>query len=204
MGGVYARAQTIVERLRLELPVKVTMRDIFTDEPFTVAKRNVLAALVVEADDLVLEGQPLPAFYAQASRAKQAAQLESDRAELAYARWKAERGEELRAQRETSGAKKPTKDEVEAYYRTHEDYELEALSTRRWKVISELFGDVREAFEIKSKVAHDHAVMAAGTERVLKLDDDADRLKDLEHWESIEERAIAETRAAKSRSKERK
>jgi hypothetical protein len=202
--GVYARAQKIVERLHLEMPVKITLRDVVSGEPFIVEKANVLAALVVEADDLVLEGQPLAAFFAQAARYAHAAGLEADRAELAYARWKAEKGEELRASREDAGGKKPTKEEIESHYRTSDDYEERALTPRRWKRIADLFGDVRRAFEIKGRVEHDQAVMAAGTERTLRLDDDADRLRDLERWESIEERAIAETRAAKSRGKERK
>jgi hypothetical protein len=190
--SAYVRSSEIVERLKLDLPVEVTLPDPWTGEPFTVKRENYLAILCIDSHNLLFEGQPIPPLYAEAGRAARAAQYQAELAEIQYRKWKAQRSAELREkapEKKTASGKPaakqgPTVQQIENFYRTHEDYEKMASASKRFEALAGLFQDIRNAFSFKSKLQHDQTILTGAYEGVVRKDDQLDRLREIEALEA--------------------
>jgi hypothetical protein len=195
--SAYVRSQEIVERLRLELPMKLELPDPWTGEPFQIDRRNYLAALVIDSHNLVFEGQAIPALYAEAGRAARAAEYQAELAATRFARWKAQRVAECLSKAEQAKEKRPTDKQTEAFYRTHDDYEKLASAGPRYHALAGVLSDVREAFRLKSKLQHDQVVLLGAYENVMRVEGELDRLSEIEVLEREAEDVIAKSGSAK-------
>lgn len=191
--SAYVRSQTIIEKLRLEMPVEVTLPDPVTGQPFTIRRDNVLALLTIDTHNLLVEGQSIPPLYAEAGRAEQAATLAAARAEMSYRRWKAQCAAKIRAER--AGGKGPTKDEVEEFYRLQPDYEEMCMASKQFEALAGLFESIRWAFQIKAQVQHDQTLLLKENERNVRLDDAVDRMREIEELEREAAEIIARSQA---------
>jgi len=187
----YVRAHEIVERLKLSLPVAVELADPWTGEPFVVQRDNYLAVLAIDSHNLVFEAQPIPPLYAEAGRAARAAEYHAELAEIRYRKWKAQRAAELREKQPAKLTKAgkpaarqgPTGDEISAFYQTHEDYEEMAAAPARFRALAGLFADLRAAFRLKASLQETQSYLNSAHEKVLRQDDNLDRLREIEGLE---------------------
>jgi hypothetical protein len=194
--SAYVRSSEIVERLKLRLPVEVTLPDAWTGEPFTVRRDNYLAILTIDTHNLLFEGQALSPLMAEAGRAARAAQYQAELAEIRYRKWKAQRGAELRENLKKANEKAPTKDAVETFYRSHDDYEKMASEPKKYEALAGLFSDLRNAFHVKSKIEHDQAYLTGTYESVERADAQFDRLREIETLEEEAEAVLAASGSA--------
>jgi hypothetical protein len=190
----YVRSHEIVERLKLAMPAHLTLIDPMSGESFEIHRDNYLSMLVIDSHNLLFEGQPLPALYAEAGRACRAAEYAHDLAEVRYKRWKAQRAAEFRDKRKEG--KGPTVAEVEEFYRCHEQYEAMAMDPKRWSAIAGLLEDVRDAFGIKQRIQHDQTALLGAYERVEQVDGEFDRLREMESLEREAEAVMAASDSA--------
>lgn len=187
--SAYVRAQTIIEKLRLEMPVEVTLPDPWTGRPFTVRRDNILALLAIDTHNLLVEGQSIPPLYAEAGRLEQAATFAAAKAEMEYRRWKAQKAMAFRA---ASG--KVTKDQVEESYRLDPAYEEMCLAGKRFEALAGLAESIRWAFQIKGQVQHDQTLMLRESEKSVRLDDEVDRMREMETLERHAAEVFARSR----------
>ena len=188
MQGVYASSAEIIRRLKLEMPISVTYVDPFTGGPMTMHRENVLALLVVDTHNLIIEGQACAALYAEMGRFARAATYATAQAETKYRKWKAQMRHECAAntpEKKTAAGKKaakqgPTGDEVETYYRMHKDYEEIANAPHKLAAQAGLFEDLRWAFKLKAETHNDQTKLLGGHERTMRMDDSNERLTELE------------------------
>lgn len=181
----------LIEKLRLSLPLSVTLPDPITGAPFQFSRDNVLASLVVDVDNLVLESQTAAAFYGQMARLVGAARKLHKEAEAAYRQWKAVRCNEARANLNAGtdakgNLKPPTGEQVESYYRTHAEYLTVNQRQDDAEVLVGLFEDLRRAVDLKQRALHDlhqinfgHDRQSNAEERMLQMaegDEDAPEL----------------------------
>lgn len=169
----YVRSSDIVKRLKLELPLQLTMTDPNTQQPITVDRENIHAMLVLDTSNLVFEGQMIPALYAELGRYQRAAQYEASVAASEFASWKARKVKEYRKKNP-----KLAKDKAESEYRTEDDYQQMATAPERWKAIAGLLEDCRDAVRIKSYMASDQAKLMMGHEQTMRHSDTIDRIED--------------------------
>jgi len=207
MQGVYASSAEIIRRLKLEMPISVVYEDPFPPHgPMSMHRENVLALLVVDTHNLVIDGQACAALYAEMGRFARAAQLAADKAETRYRKWKAQMRHECAAKaapKKTAGGKLaakqgPTGDEVETYYRTHKDYEALANEPRTLAAQAGLFEDLRWAFKLKAETHNDHAKLLGGHERTMRMDDANERLTELESLQREANEIIAASGSAEA------
>jgi hypothetical protein len=192
MQGVYASSATIIRRLKLELPVSVTYEDPFTGEPITCHRDNMLALLVVDTHNLVVEGQTCAALYAEMGRFARAAEYAAGKADTAYVRWKAEKANEARGKSKA----KLTKEQVENFYRTHDEYEQYANEPKKLLAQAGLFEDLRWAFKLKGETHSDQTRLLGGHERTMRKDDEVERLAELESLQAEASKVIEESGSA--------
>lgn len=204
--SAYVRSRDIIERLKLEMPVQVTLPDPWTGAPFEVRRDNYLAILTLDFENLPFEGQSLAAFYAEAGRAARAATYQSELAEIQYRKWKAQRAAECAdkmPEKKTASGKPaakqgPTKDEIEQFYRTHEDYEAVASAAARYRALAGLFEDVRKGFELKQRTHETSQRMSGSYERVIDAEGRLDRMDEIENLEREAAEVIANSGAAEA------
>jgi hypothetical protein len=142
----YATVKQLEQRLRMEMPVRLSLPCPISGQPFEVDRENLLRALIVDASDLELENRLVAAQYAEMARLQRAAERAAGRASVAYAQWKAARAQETRASPE-----KVTEKGIEEKYRIHPDYQKMADAEKYYTALAGLFHDMTEAFRIKSR-----------------------------------------------------
>jgi hypothetical protein len=194
--SAYARSAEIIRRLKLEMPVEVTLPDVISSKPFSIRRDNVLALLTIDTANLLVEGQSVAAFYVEMGRAQRAAELAAAKAEIIYRKWKADQSSRFRISR---SEKKPTKDECEENYRTNPAYEEMASASEKFKALAGLFDDIKRGFDIKGRVVHDQTTMVLGHERATRADDDFDRLSEMESIEEEVAQMMSKSEPAHSR-----
>lgn len=199
--SAYVRSAEIIRRLKLELPVSVTLIDILTDQPYTVHRDNLLALLTLDTENLLLEGQSHAALYAEMARAQRSAERMSAKCEMEYRRWQAQLSEVLRHDKRYE-TKKPTKEECESNYRTHADYEKMSMAGKHFAALAGLFEDFKRAFDIKGRAVHDQTELMKGHENAERVDDGLDRMKEMETLEAEAEKAIVESGSARVAAEE--
>jgi len=142
-------SREIIERIRLKLPLVVTLPDPITGEPFTINRDNLLALLVIDANNLTFEAQTVPALYGEMARIRAAAYRAHQESEVRFRRWKQAKRNECRAKAKDN--KKPTKEDLEDFYRGAEDYQERYQEQINLATIMSLADDLKRAFEIKSR-----------------------------------------------------
>lgn len=151
MGPYYSAAE-LVRVLRTTMPIKVTLPDPITGDPFLLDRDDVLASLVVDTPHLHQEAQLVAAQYATFSRARRGAELAAERADFAYAKWKSGQSAQFRA---GNKANKVTVAEVEDHYRGLPDYAMMSGEGARLRAIAGVMEDLQKAFSIKANVIRD-------------------------------------------------
>jgi hypothetical protein len=169
-------SRELVERLKTSLPLAMTLPDPVTGEPFVVNRDNMLALLVVDADNLVLESQTVAMLFGEMARVHAAAKLAKEQADVEFRRWKATKAAEGRRVldngEDSKGKKKPpTKEQVEDYYRLDPEYEDAYRRTNRASVIADMVADLKKGFELKQRALHDLHGVTFGHDRVQAGDD---------------------------------
>lgn len=164
MGPIYAAAE-LVRYLRSSMPLRCTLPDPITGEPFEIDRDDLLAQLVVDTPYLHQEAQLVAAQYALFSRAKRAAELAAERADFQYARWKAQQGAYLRSKGKATVA------EVEEFYRGHEDYERMSAEGAKLRALAGMLEDVQKAFQIKSNMIKEQYGALRGSNSVHATED---------------------------------
>lgn len=167
MTSVYGSMAEIVKRLKLDMPVKVTIHDPITGAEVRLDRDNLLAMLVIDTPNLVYDSQWLSALYMEMARARRACERASAHAERQFVKWKAE----IAAQARSKSEKKLTGAEAEEAYRTHAEYEERASVSAYYKTLADLFEDAMQAFTLKSR-------MIEAQSRILHGDFHAKRVED--------------------------
>ena len=169
-------SREIVARMNIALPMKVTLPDPITGEPFTVDRDNLLALLAVDASNLVLESQTVAALYGEMARLCSAAQRLLDDREVQHRGWKSQKRMECKSKASSAGDKAPSNTAQEDFYRTHADYEREYSRVNEAKRFVHLFGDLKEAFALKQRALHNlhgvefgHVRNETSAERITEL-----------------------------------
>lgn len=184
MDSVYLKSAEIVRRVKLEMPISVTYLDVFSQSPITCSRDNVLAMLVSDVANIVVERQMNAALYVEFARFQRAAEFAAAQAEAGYRRWKAQRAAECREK--WKGDKKPTKEEVESFYRNHDDYMSVASLPDQLRAQAGLFADIKEGFKMKSYAQSDQSASMRGHEGVLRLEEDTERVERLDEYGEAE------------------
>jgi hypothetical protein len=185
----YIKPEKILEKLKLSLPLSVTLEDPLTRAPVSVAYENLHALLVIDANNLGFESQVIGNLYAEMARMERAAEYTAHVAKTRYAKWKSEKSDECRAK---AKAKKPTVNEIEAYYRALPEYDEKSAAEARLLALARLFGDLKKAFDIKSKHLSDHHRAVAGYERVSRREDESpvDRMGEYASYQQLQDELI--------------
>jgi hypothetical protein len=157
-----SEVKEIIDRLRLKFPVRVTARDVFTGESYEISRENVIALLVPDLSNLAT----VAAFYAEMARAHAALKSVAAEKQAELKRWKAQMRAECRRKAEQAKEKPPSKDLQDDYYRTHDDYMRVNRAADDSRVIMELFGDLKAAFEKKQFALRDLHGVTFGHDRV--------------------------------------
>jgi hypothetical protein len=176
------QSSELLQRLRLSLPLRVELRDPVSGAPFTINRENVLALIIVNVDNLVVESQTVAALFAEMAHAQAAARHMHATAEVQFRKWKAQRGAECR----TRSDGKVTDKAVEEFYRSHVDYEARYDEVNRLEVLAALFADLKQAFELKQRSLKDLHGVLGGHTRVVNSED---RVQEME-LSALEERAL--------------
>lgn len=177
-----ATSREIIDRIRLRMPVVVTLPDPITGEPFTVNRDNLLALLVIDVNNLAFESQTVAALYGEMSRIRAAAWRSHQETEVRFREWKAGK----RAQCRKAAEKKATKEEQEDFYRSAPDYKENYQETINLAVLVSLFDDLKKAFEIKSRALYNLSGETFGHNKVQNA---SERMSEVE----LENLAIATT-----------
>jgi len=196
----YVKPEVILKKLNLAMPMTVTLEDPVSRQPLTVSYDNLHALLVLDVEHMVLERQVIANIYAEMARLSAAAEFESVRAEIRYRQWR-ERVVEAWAptvpEKKTAAGKKaakqgPTKDECEAYYRTHDEYADMYADGARWKIIAELFKNLMWSFKLKSEALGAEEKAVGGFSAVVRNADtkpDSDGQQRLDTYENLSKEA---------------
>lgn len=172
--ALHQKIEKLLENLRLVMPARATWDDPLGGPPVVCDHANLHALLIVDADNLPIEGQLVSNLYAEMARYQRAAEYAADIAEIRYVKWKSAKELEYRAARASTGdvpasepepsaegekkkaakapkAARPTVAETEAAYRDHPDYERMSLEPRRLRAVAGVFDDLKWAFKMKSE-----------------------------------------------------
>lgn len=136
----------IIEKLRLRMPLVVTLPDPVSGQPFSVNRDNILQLLVIDTANLHFEAATLAALYGEMARIHAAAIKHHEDEEVLLRTWKAQMREEHRRACE----KKPTDRACDDYYQQHPEYKDRYQKTIDAKVLIGLSDDLKKAFELKS------------------------------------------------------
>jgi len=184
--GIYARSAEIVRRVRLEMPVQLTLPDPATGHDFVISRDNLLNLLVIDSGNIFLEGQTVAALYAEMARGQRACERAAARAEMDFRMWKAQQFSAFKESRE-----KATDKAAESHYRALPEYRQHADLPDYYKTLGYLFMDLKEAFLIKSKMIDAQARMMGQHERVLSTEETSGEVESEESIERLEELAAA-------------
>jgi hypothetical protein len=184
----------ILAKLRLQMPLAVTIEDPLSRQPIAVSYDNLHSLLVLDSEHLVLEGQIIANLYAEMARLQRAAEFEAAKAEGRYRSWKVQMVEELGQnipEKKTQAGKRaskqgPTTAEGESYYRAHADYARVSSEPPRWRAIAGFFDDLKWAFKIKSQMMTDQSKIIAGYESTVRAEGQTERLS---HYENLAQEA---------------
>lgn len=138
--------KTIIEKLRLRMPLVVTLPDPISGEPFSINRDNILQLLVIDTANLHFEAATLAALYGEMARIHAAAIKHHEDEEVLLRTWKAQMREEHRRACE----KKPTDRACDDYYQQHPEYKDRYQKTIDARVLIGLSDDLKKAFELKS------------------------------------------------------
>lgn len=184
------QSREIVDRLRLKMPLFVTLPDPITGEPFTVNRDNLFALLVIDVNNLTFESQTVAALYGEVSRIRAAASRAHQEVEVRFREWKAGK----RAQCRKAAEKKATKEEQEDFYRSASDYKERYQEVINLSVMIGLTDDLKKAFEIKSRALYNLSGETFGHNRV---QDAGDRMSEME-LENLAMAAVQESGSAEA------
>lgn len=186
----------IVRRLRLNFPVRLELLDPLSGAPYLFERENVLAALVIDAGNAVLESQVVAALYAEVARAHAAAKLDAARKLAELKRWKAQKRAECRRLAEKAKEKPPSRDLQDDFYREHADYARVNDEADRAAVLADLLSDLKEAFTMKQWGLRDIHSVVRGHDRVAgendRSQDRSERLDEMASQRQMLDRAAEE------------
>lgn len=183
----------ILDRLRLRMPLSVSLTDPLSGKPFTIQRDNLLALLVVDFSNIVLELQTVALLYGEMARLSVAAKYDKEQAEMRLRIWKthvvgeaqrlarlepaAEEPEEA-AGKKSKGKPKPPKADKglsehakQDAYRAHPEYEAMYRPVQYADSLVSLAEDLKTAFEIKGRALGHLAQIDFGHTRVAANDD---------------------------------
>lgn len=174
LTSVFVDAQTIVDRVRLHMPVNILLRDPISNAEFQVYRENILKSLVVDTPNIVIDAQQLAANYAEMARAQRACERAAALGERAFVAWKAKTAAEARAAAKAEGKAKITGAEAEEAYRTHPDYAEKAGVKEYYETLAGLFEDLKRAFDLKARMIEAQMRYFGGDMRMRRAEDTAD------------------------------
>lgn len=186
MGTPFYPLQSLIQRLRTQLPLSVILTDPFTKQSLEVKRENVLQEFIVDTANLGMESQMVPALYVEFARLERAAEYSADVAAAKYTQWKSERASEFRAfapdapapaskargKKADDGEPKPVKvtnAQAEEYYRSHEDYLSVRDEEMRLRALQGLFAACREGMQMKSRMIDSQHRSVRGYEGVERM-----------------------------------
>lgn len=164
----------ILKRMRLSMPVQMTLTDVITGQPITISHDNLHQLLIADLNNVELESQLISNLYAEMSRFQAAAEYAATRGEAEYRAWRSKVQTEFREAREKAGEKKPTVKMVEDHYRNHPEYDLMTNAGKRYEAVAKFFGNLAKAFYMKSRVLSDHTRAQTGYDLTEKNASDAE------------------------------
>lgn len=182
--ALYLKPAKILDELRLHMPVAITLEDPISRSPIVLSYENLHQLLVIDVENLVVDGQVVANLYAEMARFQRAAEYAADREEIRYTGWKNAIAKAARASAaaaapapdpepegddgkkkrgsKSSAAPKITVAEAEAAYRTHPEYEARSLEPKRMRAIAGLFDDLKWGFRMKSEQMRDQQRTVGG------------------------------------------
>ena len=189
---MHLSVDALLKRLRLEMPVQLTLEDPLTQQPMSCNYENLHQLLALNLDNLSLEEQLVTNLYAEMGRFQRAAEYAQTVATARYAKWKSQKAVELadkQPPKKTAAGKPaarqgPTQAEVEAYYRDQDDYEELQKEPARLAAIAGIMADLKRAFEIKSRMASDQ-VRTLGAYEKMARDHDSNAQSQMETFEAL-------------------
>jgi hypothetical protein len=186
--SIYARSAEIIRRVRLEMPVQITLPDPISGVDFVLSRDNVLSLLIIDTGNIFLEGQTVSAFFAEMGRAQRGCERACARAEVEFRIWKAQMVRSYKASAEASG-KRGTDKDAEASYRVHPDYRDHANLPGYYRAAGNLFLDIKEGFAIKARMITSQARAQGEHEHVTTAEVETDARASAESVERLEELA---------------
>ena len=151
----------LVKRFKSTMPLVLSLPDPVTGEMFTIDRDNILALLVIDTSNLILESQVIPMMFGEMARVHAAVKLAKEQADIELRQWKAAKSEEGRkrltkpATKDDKGKaikpKAPTIAEVEAYYRQDPEYQEQQIKAAKIGIIADLIDDMKTAFRLKQR-----------------------------------------------------
>lgn len=174
LARTFATAQEIVDRVKLHLPIHVTLIDPVGNTEFTIYRENVLRSLVIDAGDIVADAQMLAGQYGEMARAQRACERAAAAGERAFVSWKAQVAASARADAKKAGVVKITGAEAEEAYRTHPDYQKMADVQAYYSTLAGLFEDLKKGFDLKAKMVDATMRFLGGDMRMRKAEDTAE------------------------------
>ena len=190
-ANYYVSVAKLKERLNLHFPVSITLPDPITGEDWVIQRDDIYNLLLSDPSQLMLEGQTVASLFLEAARMQRACARAGETAAVSYRRWRSQISNQFVA----SHDKKPPDKMIESYYRAHEHYEHYSSQPDFWKNLANLFGDLKEAFQIKSRMLGSHERQMSGyegTRKVEALGDD----NEMERLNEMAAASIAESRAS--------
>lgn len=166
----YLDVGELKRRLKLSMPVQITLPDILSGSDFTVNRADVMDLLLIDPTNLVFESQSVPALYMEMGKLQRCAKRAADDAATAYRRWKQVQAKHYRSQPDNAKLSQTAlKAQTEEHYRTLPDYDQVANLESYYLNLSYLFGDCKEAFRLKAEMVKSNQNFIQGFERVEKL-----------------------------------
>lgn len=164
------QVEDLKRRLKLSMPVKLTLPDIVMGGEYTINRADLMNLLLINPESLVMESQALPALFAEMGKMQRCAKTAADKAATAYRQWKQDQSKHFKSL--STHEKKPTQAAVEEHYRTLPDYNNMANAESYFLNLSYLFGDLKDAFKIKADLVRSNQSYIQGYERVEKVSGD--------------------------------
>jgi len=192
----YLKPAAILKKLKLAMPVTVSLEDPLSRQPLTVRYDNLHSLLVLDVEHMVIERQVIANIYAEMARLSAAAEFESVRAEIRYRQWREQAvadwaktfPEKKTASGKLAAHQGPTQAEAEAYYRTLPEYADMYADGARWKIVGELFKNLMWSFKMKSEALGAEEKAVGGFSAVVRNSDmtpHADGSERLDAYENL-------------------
>jgi hypothetical protein len=182
-----ATSTEILDRLRLRMPLALTLTDPISGKEFTTQRDNMLALLAVDFANIVLELQTVAVLYGEMGRIAAAAKYAKDQADMRLRQWKVRVTKAAEAQAGKALAEHAKQDA----YRSHAEYESMYRPVHEAEMLLGLSSDLKTAFEIKGRALDRLAQIDFGHTR---NEAGADRLAEMA--KSLEAEALPKMREA--------